>query len=93
MMAWLLPEFLHAALPRHFGHGFYTFAGPAFEPLIIGAAIQIVKDRRWQVTLRHTAKVHNIVAVSDFHALRLSCIDAYEAWPVACMHWGNYLEP
>jgi predicted acyltransferase len=39
LIAHLWEGFIHEALPRHFGTAWYTFAGDAYKPLILGAAV------------------------------------------------------
>jgi predicted acyltransferase len=39
LIAHLFVDFIHNALPRHFGQRWYTFAGKGYEPLLLGAAV------------------------------------------------------
>jgi len=39
LIAHLWDGFIYDALPRHFGRGWYTFAGRPYEPFILGAAV------------------------------------------------------
>lgn len=43
LIAHLWDRFIFDALPRHFGSAWYTFAGKAYEPLILGAAVLLVE--------------------------------------------------
>jgi predicted acyltransferase len=43
LIAHLFEGFIAKALPRHFGKAWFTFAGPAYEPLLLGAAILLVE--------------------------------------------------
>ena len=43
LIAHLWDGFIDAALPRHFGRAWYTFAGRPYEPLIHGAAVLLVE--------------------------------------------------
>jgi heparan-alpha-glucosaminide N-acetyltransferase len=43
LIAHLWESFIHDALPRHFGRGWYTFAGHAYEPLVYGAGVLLVE--------------------------------------------------
>jgi predicted acyltransferase len=43
LIAHLWESFIHDALPRHLGRGWYTFAGRPYEPLIYGAGILLVE--------------------------------------------------
>ena len=43
LIAHLFEGFIAQALPRHLGTGWYTFAGPAYEPLILGAGVLLVE--------------------------------------------------
>jgi predicted acyltransferase len=43
LIAHLWDGFIDAALPRHFGRWWYTFAGKPYEPLIHGAAVLLVE--------------------------------------------------
>ena len=43
LIAHLWDGFIEAALPRHFGRAWFSFAGKAYEPLILGAAVLAVE--------------------------------------------------
>lgn len=43
MIAHLWAGFIEHALPRHFGRWWFTFAGPAYEPMLLGAGILFVE--------------------------------------------------
>ena len=43
LIAHLWDGFIHDALPRHLGRGWYTFAGKPYDPLIHGAAVLLVE--------------------------------------------------
>ena len=44
--------------------------------IIIGATIEIMKYRRRQFAPRDTAKIHDVIAVRNFHESRIARIDA-----------------
>jgi heparan-alpha-glucosaminide N-acetyltransferase len=39
LIAHLFEDFIAAALPRHFGHGWFMFAGPAYKDFLLGVGI------------------------------------------------------
>lgn len=39
----LFEDFIISALPRHFGTAWYSFAGKAYEPLLLGAGVLLVE--------------------------------------------------
>ncbi len=41
--AHLFEHFIQSALPRHLGDTWFTFAGKAYEPLLLGAAVLLVE--------------------------------------------------
>ena len=43
LIAHLWEHFIRSALPRHLGQGWYTFAGPAYAPLLLGAGVLLVE--------------------------------------------------
>jgi predicted acyltransferase len=43
LIAHLFEDFITKALPRHFGRAWFTFAGPAYEHLLLGAAVLLVE--------------------------------------------------
>jgi heparan-alpha-glucosaminide N-acetyltransferase len=43
LIAHLFDHFIRQALPRHFGRGWFSFAGPACEPLLLGAGVLVVE--------------------------------------------------
>lgn len=43
LIAHLFDDFIGQALPRHFGRAWFTFAGPAYENLILGAGVLLVE--------------------------------------------------
>jgi len=43
LIAHLFDGFIKRALPRHLGSGWFTFAGPAYEPLLLGAGVLAVE--------------------------------------------------
>ena len=43
LIAHLWEHFIAEALPRHLGRGWFTFAGRAYEPLLLGAAVLLVE--------------------------------------------------
>ena len=43
LIAHLFEDFIAQALPRHFGKGWFTLAGQAYEPLLHGAGILLVE--------------------------------------------------
>jgi heparan-alpha-glucosaminide N-acetyltransferase len=43
LIAHLWDSFIAAALPRHLGRAWYTFAGKPYEPLLLGAAVLLVE--------------------------------------------------
>jgi predicted acyltransferase len=48
LIAHLFEGFIAEALPRHFGRGWFTFAGKPYEPLILGAAVLLCE---WLILL------------------------------------------
>ena len=43
LIAHLWEDFIAAALPRHFGRAWYTFAGKAYEPFVLGLTVLLVE--------------------------------------------------
>jgi heparan-alpha-glucosaminide N-acetyltransferase len=43
LIAHLFEHFIKQALPRHLGAGWYSFAGPAYESLLLGAGVLLVE--------------------------------------------------
>ena len=43
LIAHLFEGFIAKALPRHLGKAWFTFAGAAYQPLLLGAAILLVE--------------------------------------------------
>jgi heparan-alpha-glucosaminide N-acetyltransferase len=43
LIAHLCEHFIKGALPRHLGSAWFKFAGPAFEPLLLGAGVLLVE--------------------------------------------------
>ena len=43
LIAHLFEGFIHQALPRHLGRGWYSWAGPAYEPLLLGAGVLLIE--------------------------------------------------
>jgi predicted acyltransferase len=43
LIAHLFEGFIAKALPRHFGSGWFTFAGQAYEPVLLGVAVLLVE--------------------------------------------------
>ena len=43
LFAHLFDDFIAKALPRHLGRSWFTFAGPAYERLLLGAAVLLVE--------------------------------------------------
>jgi heparan-alpha-glucosaminide N-acetyltransferase len=43
LIAHLFVDFIGKALPRHLGRSWITFAGPAYEPMLLGAGILLVE--------------------------------------------------
>ena len=43
LIAHLFDGFIRSALPRHLGTAWYQFAGPAYEPLLLGAGVLLVE--------------------------------------------------
>jgi predicted acyltransferase len=43
LIAHLFDDFIAKALPRHIGRAWFTFAGTAYEPFLLGTAILLVE--------------------------------------------------
>jgi heparan-alpha-glucosaminide N-acetyltransferase len=43
LIAHLFDGFIREALPRHLGRAWYTFAGPACEPLLLGLGVLLIE--------------------------------------------------
>jgi len=43
LIAHLFDQFIRSALPRHLGQAWFTFAGKAYEPLLLGAGVLLVE--------------------------------------------------
>jgi predicted acyltransferase len=43
LIAHLFVDSIHDALPRHFGRSWFTFAGKAYEPLLLGGGVLLVE--------------------------------------------------